>query len=201
MPSVGQRIEAYLGNLLSSKKGRDAGLLTRQPQFEQIEPTLKVTSDIGPSGTIMPKRYGNDGGNELPTLTWEAIQDAQEYFVISEDPDVPLPTVATHGILYGISPEITSIQHADIKDVDSKQRTIKNGSIKYGKTLMRTPYEGPRPPLNHGAHRYIYTVVALKHPLENLPKYPGKTDFLKVINEDNVLAWGEWIGVYERKLE
>lgn len=201
MPSVGQRIEAYLGGLLSSKRGRDAGLLTRQPQFDQIEPTLKVTSDVGPSGTTLPKQYGNDGDNEWPTLTWEKVPDAQEYFVISEDPDVPLSTPATHGVFYSISPEITSIQHADIKGADTKKRTFKNGSIKYGKTLMRTAYEGPRPPLNHGSHRYIYTVVALKEPLENLPSYPGKADFVKAIKKENVLAWGEWIGVYERKLE
>jgi phosphatidylethanolamine-binding protein (PEBP) family uncharacterized protein len=200
MPTYGERFEAFLGNLLSSQKGRDAGLMTHQPPFDKIEPTLNVTSDIGASGSSMPKHCTQDGDNEWPPLTWEKVQDAQEYFVVSEDADVPIPNPIAHGFFYGISSEITSLHHADLKEVDTTNHTIKNGSIKYGKTMLRTAYEGPKPVYNHGPHRYIYTVVALKQPLENLPAYPSKAELVKAVKEDNILAWGEWIGVYERKL-
>ncbi|KAH8549308.1 phosphatidylethanolamine-binding protein [Umbelopsis sp. PMI_123] len=201
MPSFGQRFEAFLGNLLISKKERDDGLFTRLPPFDKIEPTLKVTSEVGPSNSTLPKQYSQDGENELPPLSWEIVQDAKEYIVMIEDPDAPLPVPIVHGLLYGISPDITSISHADLKDPNVNNHTIKNGSIKYGKTLRRTVYEGPRPVLNHGPHRYMFTVVALKQSLESLPPYATKADFLKILKQDDVLAWGEWIGVYERKLE
>ncbi|KAG2175975.1 hypothetical protein INT44_000453 [Umbelopsis vinacea] len=201
MPTFGERFEAYLGYLLSSQKGRDAGLMTHLPPFDKIKPTINVSSEIGASGCSMPKQCAMDGDNEWPGLTWEKVPDAQEYIVVAEDADVPIPNPIAHGFFYGIPAEVTSIQHADLKEIDTTKHTIKNGSIKYGKTMLKTVYEGPKPVYNHGPHRYYYTVVALKQPLENVPEYPSKTQLVKAVNEDNVLAWGEWIGVYERKLE
>jgi phosphatidylethanolamine-binding protein (PEBP) family uncharacterized protein len=201
MPTYSERFEAFLGNLLSSQKGRDAGLMTHLPPFDKIEPTLKVTSDIGPSESSMPKQYAMDDNNEWPSLTWEKVPEAQEYFVVAEDADVPIPNPIAHGFFYGISSEINSLQESDLKEADTTNHTIKNGSIKYGKTMLRTVYCGPKPVYNHGPHRYFYTVVALKQPLENVPAYPSKAELIKAVKEENILAWGEWIGVYERKLE
>lgn len=203
MPTFTDRIEAYLGKLFYSQRGRDSQLFTRDEIFNNIEPSIPITSpDVGQSGSTMEKRYTQDAASDFPALSWEQVPEAQEYILVIEDPDAPLPFPVVHGLLYGIFSDTTNLSQPDFEAVDTVKHTIKTGSVKYGKNLRQSVYDGPKPILNHGEHRYFYQLIALKQPLKNLPAYPDKKTMLKNIKEtDSVLAWGEWIGVYERKLE
>lgn len=150
----------------------------------------------------MDKQYTQNGEDRFPHLQWEPVPEAQEYVMVVKYPDDPIPFPVVHGLLYDIPSHITSISHADFDTVDTGKRTIKAGAIKYGENLRQSVYDGPKPIRNHGEHRYFYQLVALKQPLKNLPAYPDKPAVLQAIKEINsVLAWGKWIGVYERTLE
>lgn len=51
-------IEAFLGWLLHSFRGRDAKLFTRSAAFKNVPQTIKVTSGLGASGrTVFPIQY------------------------------------------------------------------------------------------------------------------------------------------------
>lgn len=70
------------------------------------------------------------------------------------------------------------------------------------KNLRGTAYSGPKLLLNHGAHRYVYTIVAVSGDGEvafaaNGTK-PTRDEIAKGL-EGRIVAWGEWVGVYERK--
>lgn len=201
MPTAGQRFEAFLGNLLSSQKGRDAGLFTTQTVFKDKEPTITIESVLGPSGSTMTKEYTQDGADMFPDLSWNAVPDTAGYVLVVEDPDAPLWFPIVHGLFYDIAPDNTTVKQSDLEAADTTKKTLKSGAYKYGKNIRGTIYGGPKPVLNHGNHRYYYQVVALRRPMQNLSAVPTKEEILKDLANDNILAWGVWIGNYERKLE
>jgi len=56
--------------------------------------------------------------------------------------------------------------------------------------------------LQHGEHRYFYQVIALGEALDRakLSEIATKEDLATEVSvEGRILAWGEWIGVAERK--
>ncbi|CAM0140744.1 hypothetical protein VKS41_008013 [Umbelopsis sp. WA50703] len=206
MPTTGQRFEAFLGNLLSSQKGNDKDLFSTQPVFKDKEPTMNINCVLGPSGSTMTKEYTQDGADNFPDLSWEPVPEAAGYVVVVEDPDAPLGMTPVHGLFYDIAPDNTAVKQSDLEAADTTKRTLKSGAYKYGKNIRTTMfggpiYGGPRPVLNHGNHRYFYQVVALKRPMQNLSAIPSRAEVLKDLANDNILAWGVWIGNYERKLE
>ncbi len=60
---------------------------------------------------------------------------------------------------------------------------------------------GARPVLGHGPHRYHYQVVALDTSLDSslLSKETTKEEVIEMI-DGKVLGWGQWVGIYERKM-
>lgn len=203
MPSFLEHTEMLLSRMLINKRGRDALLFTRNKVFANISSTGIIINspDVGESGSRMLKKHAQDGEDQFPKLEWDTVVGVKEYLLVVEDPDAPLPNPAIHGIFYKISPEIKSLSPADFEIVNKKTYELKGG-FKYGKNIRSTIYGGPRPMLNHGNHRYFYQLVALKQPLVDLPAYPTKNNLFQVLEKrDNILAWGEWIGSYERKLE
>ncbi|KAG2172727.1 hypothetical protein INT43_000074 [Umbelopsis isabellina] len=201
MPSFGQRFEAFLGNLLSSQKGRDAGLFSTQPAFKDKEPTITINSVIGPSGSTMTKEYAADGEDKFPDLSWDAVPNTAGYVLVIEDPDAPLWFPPIHGLFYDLAPDNTTVKQSDLEAADTKKKTLKSGAYKYGKNIRGNVYGGPKPVLNHGNHRYFYQLVALKRPMKNLSAFATREEILNDLADDNILAWGVWLGNYERKLE
>jgi phosphatidylethanolamine-binding protein (PEBP) family uncharacterized protein len=193
-------VEVTFAWLFANAKGNDAKLFTKGGAFAHVPtPRIKVTSpEIGASNSFMHIDHTPFGANRFPALTWSSnIEGIAEYMLIVEDPDAPLPSPPLHGLYYALPPTKTALVGADFENL---QGNTLSGGFKLGKNLRRTIYGGPRPLLNHGPHRYFYTVVALSQPVDvsKLSPRPGK-DELAVAIEGKVLGWGEWIGVYERK--
>lgn len=117
--------------------------------------------------------------------------------MIVQDADVPIPSPVIHGVYYSIPPTVSSIPSAFLSPPSP---SYASAGIKLGKNFYGDTYMPPRPIMNHGPHRYFYQVVALKSKLEGLPE--SKATFkqlLEKVKKEEIVGWGEWVGVAERK--
>ena len=200
-------IEYVLGFVLRNQRGRDEKLFHKGPAFATVSrPTLKVTSpECGPSNSTMLSKHGKDSGNQFPTIFWEAPKldvEIKEFMLIVEDPDAPLPDPITHGVYYAIPGDTRSVDVSCFDLVGSSGGNTLRGGFKYGQNRAGSVYGGPRPVIGHGPHRYFYQVIALGEKVDQkrfAAAKPTREELAKAI-EGKILAWGMWIGVFERKL-
>ncbi|TVY35484.1 UPF0098 protein, partial [Lachnellula subtilissima] len=169
-------------------------------------PTIPMTSPTcGPSGSIMAVQYTQDGADTFPTLTWTlpsslAPERVKEYLLVIQDPDAPLPSPITHGVFYGIPPGKSTVAQEDL--VETGRGNELGGGFRYGMNRRGTVYAGPRPLRGHGEHRYFYQLIALGEGLDvgKMSKVATLEEIGREVSvEGRMLAWGEWIGVAERK--
>lgn len=196
-------IEYGLSRLLSNAKGRDARLFTKGPAFSQCpSPTITIECpEVGPSGSQLHVDLSAEGAGRFPSLQWPpASPETREYLLISEDPDAPRPRPIVHGIYYGIPPTATGVTGADFAQA-TKPYSLRGG-FRYGRNRRGNVYIPPKPLLGHGPHRYFFTLVALRQPIDAaaLGDAPTIEEVARGI-EGKVVGWGEWVGVYERKWE
>lgn len=131
--------------------------------------------------------------------TGDINQEINTYMVIVEDPDAPLPSPVVHGIYYDIPASKTTLSHADLEAVsDSKNGLV--GGFKYGLNRRKCIWSGARPLLAHRAHRYMFQVVGLNSSPspKRLSEIPTKLELEKAV-ENKIVAWGVWVGIFERK--
>ncbi|KFA67495.1 hypothetical protein S40285_00216 [Stachybotrys chlorohalonatus IBT 40285] len=195
-------IESTISWLLLNAKGRDAAAFPTVPAFaDHPEPTVAVRSpDCGEAGSSLGREYMVDGEGRIPELEWDAVPGVQQWLLVAEDLDAPLPTPFCHGIFLGIPKDTTAIIHSDIQpDKGSKEHRLAGG-FHYGQSQLGPIYMIPRPLLDHGPHRYHFNVIALKEPLDQVfvASRPSRAKVAQAI-EGKVLAWGRWTAVCERK--
>jgi hypothetical protein len=99
-----------------------------------------------------------------------------------DDPDAPGKTF-DHWIVWNIKPQ------RNISEDSNPGETGRN-------SLGRSEYTGPCPP--SGTHRYFFKVYALDGLLD-LKKTAVKRDVEQAM-EDHILAYGELIGLYKKKV-
>jgi Raf kinase inhibitor-like YbhB/YbcL family protein len=117
--------------------------------------------------------------------------------LICDDPDAPTDESWVHWVIYGISPDVTSLPEGIPAARPRLEEPIvarqgKN-SWKSGVTIG---YRGPLPPPGHGTHHYHFKLYALGCQLE-LPPSATKGDLLKAM-KGHVLAEAELVGSYAR---
>ncbi|GFG06168.1 UPF0098 protein aq_1250 [Aspergillus udagawae] len=198
-------IERPLSWLLANRKGHDAGLIQHTPPFaEHPEPSVTVECpDIGPSGSQIPVKYSFFGENIFPTLKWSAppavAGDIKEWLLVVEDPDAPLAEPVVHGLYYGIPASKCSVSNEDFELTAAGSQVLRGG-FTYGANRRGTIYIPPRGMLGHGPHRYFFQVIGLLEPLvgSKLGAVATKAEIVGLI-EGKVVAWGQWMGVWERK--
>ena len=210
MSSLSDKIEHLIGRALASVRHHDAKLFTRTHAFrDQSEPTIVVTSpECETPDTGLPIDTTPMGANRFPHLKWHMIEidgkseeaHIAEYLVIVEDPDAPLPAPVVHGIYYAIPRGKTTLLPEDFEPVQDGSNML-SGGFRYGRNRKKSIWGGPRPVLGHGPHRYMFQVVALRSTLDvdSLSQIPTKTELERAV-EGKVVAWGLWVGTFERKL-
>lgn len=160
----------------------------------------------------MAKSYASSqigGSDKIPTISWSVPADLKsrikEWVLLKEDPDAPIAEPVVHGIYYGIAASKTSTSQADYEVVspDDDAKRLKGG-FSYGRNRRGTVYVAPRPIMGHGAHRYFWSVLGLGETVDwaKVRQDAGaegveKKALLRAV-DGKVVAWGEWIGTYER---
>ena len=154
---------------------------------------FRLFSDAFKHGEAIPDLYSNTrlGRNLSPRLKWEDPPDGTQSFAITaDDPDVPVPMVFTHWVLYNIPADKRELQEGI-----PPQELFSDGMVQGKNSFRRNAYLGPTPPF--GTHRYYFRIYALDKKLEADPRLTKKR-LLKAI-EGHVLAQAELIGTYARK--
>lgn len=117
---------------------------------------LKVTSKALTNGAPMrsPQVFtGAGGGNISPDLAWEAGPVGTKcYAVTCFDPDAPTGSGWWHWVLVNIPHDVLRLEAGQVPK-SALPAPSDYGTLGYG---------GACPPEGDGAHRYIFTVYALK---------------------------------------
>ncbi|KAF8317566.1 PEBP-like protein [Clavulina sp. PMI_390] len=190
-------IERFIGKTFYNYRGRDAGLFTKQPQFEGIAPTIVVTSTVPEE--LPAEYYGPKPPSLFPPLSWTNPEGTQEVVLVIQDVDVPTPSPAMHAMFYGISPEITTLPS---EYFSRPNPTYAEHGIRLGKNLLGSVYEPPRPLIGHGTHRYFFQIIALNKKLDGLVPASKATysQVSKAIKKEDIVGWGQWIAKVERNM-
>ena len=143
---------------------------------------LRVSSPAFIDGSRLPVRYTCDGaGDEPPVQAGTVPPSTSELVLLVTDPDAPGGTYV-HVTRYGLSPRGDGT-------VDKGGREGRNSAGKIGWTP-------PCPPRDDDAHRYTWSVYALRDPA-NLKAGASPTEVSAAVR-DGVLASGTITALYDR---
>jgi Raf kinase inhibitor-like YbhB/YbcL family protein len=112
--------------------------------------TLHVTSSAFADGRAIPRSNTCDGAGGAPPLRWSGVPKAAgSLALVVEDPDAPGGTFV----------------HWTAWDIPASATTVPASAREGKDSAGRTGWTPPCPPDGDGAHRYRFTVYALKAPL------------------------------------
>jgi Raf kinase inhibitor-like YbhB/YbcL family protein len=159
---------------------------------EQTEPApnappgIELTSSAFAAGAAIPKRYTCDGEDTSPPLAWTDVpSSAKELALMVEDPDAPGGTYV-HWTVFAIPPS------SDGLDEGKLPRSAREGENSFGDVR----YGGPCPPEGDKAHRYSFSLYALKTEVD-LEKGAKPEDVRDAVAKHS-LARGQLVGTFKR---
>jgi Raf kinase inhibitor-like YbhB/YbcL family protein len=148
--------------------------------------TIRLSSPAFAAGGRIPTAFTCDGIDDSPPLRWSNLPaGTAQLAVVMEDPGAAGGPF-THWVVFGIPPSTSSIARG----------TIPAGGIQGTTSFSQSHYGGPCPPVGDPAHRYVFTLYALRAPLM-LPKGAPPADVNAAIARAT-LAAGRLIGTYRR---
>ena len=147
-----------------------------------VKTELIISSTAFQNNGMIPSKYTCEGANINPPLKISGIPaNAKSVAIIVDDPDAPKGTF-DHWVTWNIKPAET------IAENSAAGTAGKNGMGKDG-------YTGPCPP--SGTHHYHFKVYALDQVLDLREGADKKA--LENVMKDHIVAYGELIGLYEKK--
>ena len=156
------------------------------PEFKDLERLQLVHEFDGFDGT---------GQNRSPALQWHGAPEGTRSFALTlYDPDAPTGSGFWHWILFDIDSSVTQLAAG----VGSTNATHLGASgTQAANDYGTTGYGGPCPPKGLPAHRYIFTVHALRVPKLELPaNVPNAV--VRFLIHQNTLAMATLTGLYNR---
>ncbi len=158
---------------------------------DEVDVDFTLTSAAFAHQTRIPEKYTGDGEDVSPPLSWTAPPEGtKELVLICDDPDAPVGTW-NHWVLYGLSPEATSLPEGI-----PTQGTVDEPALMQGlNTWPKVGYGGPAPPRGR-PHRYQFTLYAVGKELGLEPE--ATKDKVLAAMKDSVLAKTTLEGVYSR---
>ena len=142
-----------------------AATLAQAAGFTLSSPDIKA-------GAMMPKRFeykgfGCEGDNQSPALKWSgAPKGAKSFAVTMYDPDAPTGSGWWHWMVINLP--------ADVNELKPDAGAVGGANLPKGASHARIDYGvagwgGTCPPPGDKAHRYVFTVYALKVDKLELP--------------------------------
>ena len=152
-----------------------------------------TSSDIKPgmmlSSAQVYDAHGCTGENISPQLSWNhAPVETKSFAIICHDPDAPRKNGWYHWLVINIPSNINSIA-AGGKIAEAIETITDFGQNAYG---------GACPPVNHGIHRYNFTVYALDTEKLEINPQSAPLDVESLV-KSHAIAQATLTGVYERK--
>ena len=133
---------------------------------------LLLAPDI-PQGSIIPDRF-TETNKRSPALEWEGVPEGTQSFALSiTDPDLPpefeFPRSFAHWLVYNIPGDARSLKEGAsmTSAMPSGSQELNPDFVTFGIPGFGRGYGGPWPP--DRAHRYIFTLYALKTRTLDLP--------------------------------
>lgn len=117
------------------------------------------------------------GDNLSPALQWDHVPEGTQSFAVTVyDPDAPTGSGWWHWLVFNLPADTRSLPRGALPD----GAMLPAGAVQSITDFGVPGYGGPRPPKGHGAHRYQFTVFALKVPTLDLPAdtMPAKVGFM-----------------------
>ncbi len=169
---------------------------------------LVVSSTAFKNNETIPANYTADGKNVSPPLSWSGAPSAtREFALILDDPDAPTPQPFVHWVIYKIPSTATGLPEG-VPMGPAVKAGGAAGALQgpTGFALFARPgsqppdpgYRGPAPPPGK-PHHYTFKVYALNAPLD--AKEGLTKDALLKEMEGKIVAQGELVGLYERKVK
>jgi Raf kinase inhibitor-like YbhB/YbcL family protein len=154
------------------------------------------SSAFGPDGPI-PDRHSDYGGGDSPDLAWSgAPASAKSLVLLAEDPDAVSPKPFAHWMVANLPPSTTGLPAGLSKE---GRLADHGGAVQGGTHAGSIGYYGPRPPAGDPPHHYHFQVLALDRTLTLAPGFTREA-LLDAV-DGHVLAKGELVGTYQRRLE
>lgn len=161
---------------------------------------LQINSrDILPNALIANKNvfkgFGCSGENIFPEITWiSAPSGTKSYALTVYDPDAPTGSGWWHYVAVNIPASYASLSN----NIASQNKfSVKDGINQVRNDFGNYSFGGPCPPTGDKAHRYVFTIHALK--VEKLEVPESATAALAgfMINQ-NTIAKDSFTGFYKR---
>src|SRR5947208_14548733 len=162
----------------------NAGTAPTTAERTTVPASISLTSPVLAQGRPVPRRFTCDGLDDPPPLRWSDVPaGTAELALLLEDlrsrGESGAPFV--HWSLFGIPPSATQVPRGP------RARTNDFHQLTYG---------GPCPPNNDPAHRYVFTLYALRAPLD-VPDGAPPTDLRAAIGR-SASAQGQLTVTYTR---
>jgi Raf kinase inhibitor-like YbhB/YbcL family protein len=148
---------------------------------------LSLTSPAFKDGGTIPREFTCDGEGISPPLRWSSVpKGAKQFALLVEDPDAPGGTFV-HWTVFDIGPTIRRIEAAS-KPPGSREGTNSSGQVVYAPLC---------PPRGADAHRYVFTLYALKQDLTL--ERGAQPNELHAAIKSTAAARGQLTGRYARR--
>lgn len=144
---------------------------------------IDLRSSAFADGGVIPERFGCEGENVSPPLSWSDVDgDAEELALVMADFDGP-GGIFHHWVVLGIDPDVRSIEPG----------RLPKGAVLAQATSENAAYIGPCPPPGE-RHEFLFTLFALDRRLD-LPEGTATEKALDAIDEARLPGEGELRGV------
>jgi Raf kinase inhibitor-like YbhB/YbcL family protein len=104
--------------------------------------------------------FGCEGGNRSPSLSWHGAPPGTKSFALTlYDPDAPTGSGWWHWVMFDIPPNVTALAAGA---GDPALGKVPKGAVQSPTDYGKPGFGGPCPPAGDKAHRYVFTLYALK---------------------------------------
>ncbi len=174
----------WLGSLLTSRR---ADVSLSAWTLLESDADLTLTSPSFVDGEPLPQRFAGRGvgDNISPALQWSGVPVEADHLVfVLEDIDSPFARPIIHDVTI-LSPDATSLAEGALAE-DAPD-------VEHLKGMLGIGYQGPRPIVGHGIHRYRFMLFAVQGDIDvTSPRAAIESMAGKVV------ARGRLVGTYER---